>query len=119
MTIPPQFDTPEFRQALIEFTTMRKKIRKPATDHAMSLILSKLVMWCGDDVAKAIAILNQSIERSWQGVFELKADVKKPEVPKVYNGADEGQTWTHEEFSKHIADLIRAIQKPDEDEVPF
>ena len=126
MEIPKQFDTPEFRQALVEFTTMRKKIRKPATDHALSLILSKLVMWCGDDVAKAIAHLNQSIENSWQGVFELRqrpvAQIgkKQPGVPKVYNGLDDAPIYTQEEISKHVADILKSIEKPDEsEEVPF
>lgn len=125
MNIPTQFDTAEFRQTLVEFTTMRKKIRKPATDHALSLIFAKLSVWCGDDVAKAIAILNQSIENSWQGVFPLKSaqinGKKQSEMPKICNGLDDAPIYTNEEMSKHIADLLRAIEKPEvEDEsIPF
>ena len=120
MNIPPQFDTAEFRQVLVEFTNMRKKIRKPATDHAMNLILNKLIMWCGKDVDKAIAILNQSIERSWQGVFPLKTETVRKVDKIVPNGADEGQTWSDEEFATHIRRLLDAIENKEIDtDIPF
>ena len=54
--------------ALNDFAEMRKKMRKPLSE------LEKLAP--GDD-EKKIAILNQSIQRGWQGVFPLK-DEHKP-----------------------------------------
>lgn len=59
--------------AFREYVLMRKKIKKPfATDHAIDLAIKKLENLSGGDNDKAIEILNQSIEHSWIGLFELK-----------------------------------------------
>lgn len=55
------------------FVEMRKRLRKPLTDRAVSGILKKL------DELRARgsppgAVLDQSTERCWTGVFELKQD---------------------------------------------
>lgn len=61
----------EYENAFEAYLEMRKTIKKPATDHAKKLIGKKLdELSCGD-VKKKIAILNQSIVNSWQGVFPL------------------------------------------------
>jgi hypothetical protein len=51
------------------FVEMRRKIKKPMTDRAADLIIIKLDGFraAGHDVE---AILNRSVENSWQGVFE-------------------------------------------------
>ena len=58
---------------------MRKTIKKPLTDKAKELILSKLSKMADGDEEK-IAILNQSIENSWQGVFPLKNQQRQTEA---------------------------------------
>ena len=50
------------------FEEMRKKIRKPLTDRARKLILAELKK-LGDD---PVALLNQSVQNSWSGIFPLK-----------------------------------------------
>lgn len=64
-------ESPELRDALREFIKMRKMIKAPMTDRALTNILAKLDRMAGDDATK-VAILDQSIERGWRGVFELK-----------------------------------------------
>ena len=64
--------------ALNDFAEMRKKMRKPLTDRALALTLSELEKLAPGDDEKKIAILNQSIQRGWQGVFPLKEDPKAP-----------------------------------------
>ncbi|MDC4241285.1 hypothetical protein NE398_14095 [Clostridium tertium] len=59
------------RNTLKEFLKMRKSIKKPMTDRAMTLLINKLDKLGANDNEK-IEILNQSIFNSWQGVFELK-----------------------------------------------
>jgi hypothetical protein len=59
--------------AIDDFTEMRKKIKKPLTDKAKKLILSKLDSMAHDDETK-IEILEQSTMNSWQGVFPLKGE---------------------------------------------
>ena len=63
--------------ALNDFAEMRKKMRKPLTDRALALTLTELEKLAPGDDEKKIAILNQSIQRGWQGVFPLK-DERKP-----------------------------------------
>ena len=63
--------------ALNDFAEMRKKMRKPLTDRALALTLSELEKLAPGDDDKKIAILNQSIQRGWQGVFPLKDEHKQ------------------------------------------
>jgi hypothetical protein len=58
-------------QRLNEFVVMRKTIKKPMTDRAKKELLAKLDKLAKTDEEK-IAILDQSIFNSWQGVFPLK-----------------------------------------------
>ena len=63
-------DNEELRTSLIEFAKMRKMIKKPLTDNALNLIIKKLSKLSSDE-DEQIAIINQSIENSWQGIFPL------------------------------------------------
>ena len=65
----------ELRTALWEFIKMRKLIKKPMTDRALRGIMNKLDTLASTDTEK-IAILDQSIQNSWQGVFELRQNKK-------------------------------------------
>ncbi len=66
--IPPQ----EWRAYL----EMRQRIRKPATSHAMRLAVRTLekLKANGDDPK---AVLEQSILNSWQGLFQLRAEMAR------------------------------------------
>ena len=55
----------------LEFIKMRKSLKKPMTDTAIELACKKLLS-LSNNAAEQIAILNQSIFNSWQGLFELK-----------------------------------------------
>lgn len=65
-------------QAFIDYLEMRKQIRKPMTDKAVTLAIKKLqelsAIPFSDsmDNELAIQILNQSVMNSWQGLFPLK-----------------------------------------------
>ena len=61
----------ELAETLKEFLEMRKKIKKPMTDYAFKLLLNKLYK-LGKSEQEYIDILNQSIEHSWQDIYELK-----------------------------------------------
>lgn len=75
-------DNEELRTALWEFIKMRKLIKKPMTDRAFKGIFNKLDKLGRSDGEK-IAILDQSIQNSWQGVFELKEPYEEPEQHRV------------------------------------
>ena len=61
--------------ALDNFKDHRKQLKAPMTDQAYKMLLNKLEKLSGGDEEKKVAILNQSIENSWKGVFELKGKV--------------------------------------------
>lgn len=66
-------ESEELRSALIEFVKFRKLVKKPMTNKALELIISKLNKLGSSDREK-VEIINQSIERGWAGVFTLKSD---------------------------------------------
>lgn len=63
-------------RAIANFKEHRKKLRKPMTEHAIDLFMKKLDVLGKTDVEK-IAVIEQSIERGWTGIFPL--DEKKPQ----------------------------------------
>lgn len=76
--------------AMDDFADFRKKIRKPLTQKARELTLAELEKLAPGDEQAKIAILNQSIQRGWQGVFPLRQeDRKKPVFPSC-NGTWQG-----------------------------
>lgn len=69
-------DVPELNDALVKFLEHRKKLKKPMTDYAVKLLIGKLNKMT-PSVDKQIAIINQSIECGWLGVFDLKEEQRK------------------------------------------
>lgn len=74
-------DLAELREALTEFVEVRKKLRKPFTDGAFKLMLSKLDKLATTDEDKA-GIIQQSVINGWQGIFPLKT-VEPPRAKSV------------------------------------
>ena len=64
--LPDKFNNPEFKQALENFTQMRKEINKNLTPAASSRIVEHLTVL---DNIDAIKCLEASTANSWQGVF--------------------------------------------------
>lgn len=61
----------ELKQALIEFIKMRKLLKKPLSNNALSLNCTKLDKLANSDYEK-IEIVNQSVMNSWLGFYPLK-----------------------------------------------
>lgn len=67
------FDDEELNNKFLEFLSMRKKIRKPVrTDRALKALLKKLHELSGGDVELMKQIIDQSLDKEWLGLFELK-----------------------------------------------
>jgi len=68
-TLPPWVPSAEWEA----YEDMRKKIRKPMTDKARELAITKLgkLQAEGNDPAE---VLNQSTLNAWAGLFAIKAD---------------------------------------------
>jgi predicted phage replisome organizer len=67
-------------QAFTDYVKMRKELKKPMTERAVQLAMTKLEHLSGGDNDTAIKILEQSIERSWAGLFELKGNNEKKQA---------------------------------------
>lgn len=88
--------SPELAEALAAFAEHRKKLKKPMTDYAKKLLLKKLQKLAKTE-QEQIAILNQSIENGWQGVFPL--------------GGDRGQRNQRQSAADMASDVIRMMDE--------
>lgn len=86
----------ELAEALAAFAEHRKKLKKPMTDYAKELLLKKLQKLAKTE-QEQIAILNQSIENGWQGVFPL--------------GGDRGQRNQRQSAADMASDVIRMMDE--------
>lgn len=62
----------ELQATYFEFIKMRELIKKPLTNRALELLISKTEKLAPRNIAMQKAILEQSIMNNWQGVFPLK-----------------------------------------------
>ena len=69
----------EFDIAFRRYIDHRKKMGKPLTEYAVKLAVGKLNKLASDKATK-LAIIEQSIDNVWQGLFELKENA--PRQPK-------------------------------------
>lgn len=90
--------------AFKDYVAMRKEIKKPLTSSALKLAMNTLSKLSGDDSDLAIAILNQSILNSWQGLFPLKKE--KTEKPKNKFNNFEGRSYDAVELEKKFLGVI-------------
>ena len=87
--------------ALRGFEAMRVKIKKPMTDDAKRRMLARLVKLAGDR-ENQIAILHQSEDRCWAGVFEVKDDSSSPRRRETAGTADKAEALRdlHDAFAE-------------------
>ena len=64
-------------QAFTDYVAMRKEMKKPMTERAVQLAMNTLERLSGGDNDTAIRIIEQSIERTWAGLFPLKDEDKQ------------------------------------------
>jgi hypothetical protein len=79
----PFLRSPTFLKKIEEFREHRKKMKHPLTDYAVEKIIKKTADLSENDLITAIAILDQSIDNVWQGVFPLKDSEKIRTLKKV------------------------------------
>lgn len=92
----------DVKVAVYEFIKMRKLIKKPMTDRALSLMLNKLHKLANNkDVA--IKILEQSILNNWQDIYELKQD--KTTKPRENKYTENNLKRNFDNIFTNIADV--------------
>ena len=65
-------EDPELDDAVRRYIAHRKKIKKPITDEGSVRRLLKKLDGMASTTSEKVAILNQSIDNCWQGLFPLK-----------------------------------------------
>ena len=68
--------SPALDEALNEFARMRNTMKAPLTEHAKKLLLTRLDKLAPDTETK-VAMLNQSIENGWKGVYPIHDDMQR------------------------------------------
>jgi hypothetical protein len=81
-------DDAELNQAILAFMEFRKSIKKPMTDHAVDLLISKL-NGMTSYIPEQIEIINQSIMSGWQSVYPLKDQKASNQIYRKQTKADE------------------------------
>lgn len=77
--------TEEVKTAIYEFIKMRKLIKKPLTDFALTRLLNKL-QGMASDPKQQTAILEQSIVNNWQDIFPIRGEQpKKDNVTPLFD----------------------------------
>jgi len=69
--------SPALDDAVRAFKEMRNRMRKPMTPLAVDLMLKKLEQLAPGNEQRQVAMLMQSIENGWTGVYELKQELKR------------------------------------------
>lgn len=72
----------EVKATLYEFIKMRKLIKKPMTDFALTKLINKLESFTTDPRAQA-AILEKSIVNNWQDIYEPKAEQQRSQPQRA------------------------------------
>ena len=91
------FDDPELDAVFKQYIEYRKKNHIPTTDHALELARNKILK-LGKDTPTRIAIINQTLEQGWRGLFELKTTGKK----NGFNDFKGQRDYNYEELEKAL-----------------
>ena len=66
---PEELNYPEFQEAWLSWVKFRKEIKHTLTDSTIKAQIKKLLK-----EPDPVAVINQSIEKGWQGLFPVKED---------------------------------------------
>ena len=80
----------EVKNSIYEFIKMRKLIKKPMTDRALTMLINKLEKLSSDKDTQ-IKILEKSILKNWTDIYELKGDSNDGYIRECSN--DDGSEY--------------------------
>ena len=80
----------EVKNSIYEFIKMRKLIKKPMTDRAVTMLINKLEKLSSDKDIQ-IKILEKSILKNWTDIYELKGDKNDGYIRECSN--DDGSEY--------------------------
>lgn len=79
-------DDPNLKNAIYEFIKMRKLIKKPMTDRALTMLINKLNKLSSDKYIQ-IKIIEKSILKNWSDIYPYKEEVNN-EINRRSNKRD-------------------------------
>ena len=71
-------DNPELREAFVNFIKMRKVIKAQLSNRGLELAINRAFKIGKGDPVEMVKIINQSVERSWRGIFPLTDSTIEP-----------------------------------------
>jgi hypothetical protein len=91
-----------------EYIKHRRNLKKPMTEHAKKLLIKKLLKF-EQSGHNPNAVLNQSIENGWIGVFEIKQENQRNQngTNQQYLSASERNAIDRAETRQVLDDIIR------------
>ena len=76
----------ESQDAVREYVTMRERTNHPiATENTLIRAIKKAKEFAGDDTRKFTRIFEQSVDHSWQGVYDLKEDAPREKAASIWD----------------------------------
>ena len=103
-------DVPELNNAIVKFIKFRESIKKPMSDDAIELMLSKLGKLAPNS-REQIDILNESILNGWAGIYPLnKESNKKPNTKGKFDPWINGQMATEYEIANK--EFLDSLKRP-------
>ena len=93
---------PEVQEAFNSFIEMRKRIRKPMTDNAISRMITKLKKM-SDEPGTQVRILQQSEDHCWSDIYPLKTEERKQANASMMTHGDQ--------MSRDIAMLVEEAER--------
>lgn len=79
-SVPLIHDNPDLMNAFKDFIKMRARIKAPLTNRGLQLAINRAVCVARGDPQQMTACVEQSIERSWRGIFELTDSRTEPQL---------------------------------------
>lgn len=86
-----------FKTAFKNFKEMRIKKKKPMTDRAVEMFFDELDKLVDGNIELAIKIIDQSIYKGWDGIFELKQQSPKLQERESFPGPGSASLPTRED----------------------
>lgn len=76
----------ESQDSVRDYVSMRAKIKRPiATENTLIRAIKRAKGFAGDDTRKFTRIFEQSVDHSWQGVYDLKEDAPREKEASIWD----------------------------------
>lgn len=113
---PPDGVTVELWEA---FRKMRKKIKAPLTEEAEALLVAKLAKLKAEEGQDPAAVVAQSVERSWRGLFPVFAPAGASSTQAGARGGSVDRWWESSEGIVRKGTELGMTAKPGETSASF